>query len=165
MKWRVRPWLAGLLMCGAKLDLHGQLSRAPADSPGHRPHGWIAASPAARAELLRRVQALLPAHLMLPDARLDVLVEQALRAQVHQCLFHNSRARPMTLLTDYRCGPEQLPTRTVQILEEHPDEVWHLAWSHSGRYLASGSKDGTAIIWEVASLTGVSLRARWGGAG
>lgn len=40
----------------------------------------------------------------------------------------------------------------VQILEDHADEVWFLNFSHDGRYLASSSKDHTAIIWEVCLL-------------
>lgn len=39
-----------------------------------------------------------------------------------------------------------------QILEEHTDEVWFLQFSHDGKYLASSSKDQSAIIWEVSSL-------------
>lgn len=35
------------------------------------------------------------------------------------------------------------------MLEAHEDEVWFLQFSHNGRYLASSSKDCTAIIWEV----------------
>lgn len=41
----------------------------------------------------------------------------------------------------------------VQILEDHTDEVWFLNFSHDGRYLASSSKDHTAIIWEVCLLS------------
>lgn len=37
----------------------------------------------------------------------------------------------------------------AQVLEVHNDEVWFLQFSHDGRYLASSSKDCTAIIWEV----------------
>lgn len=37
----------------------------------------------------------------------------------------------------------------VQVLEAHGDEVWFLQFSHDGKYLASASKDCTAIIWEV----------------
>lgn len=33
---------------------------------------------------------------------------------------------------------------------EHEDEVWHLQFSHAGSLLASGTKDGTAVIWEMA---------------
>jgi hypothetical protein len=34
---------------------------------------------------------------------------------VDRCVFHNARARPLTLLSDYECGPEQLPTCTAQV--------------------------------------------------
>lgn len=36
---------------------------------------------------------------------------------------------------------------TTAILRAHTDEVWHAAWSHSDKYLASASKDKSAIIW------------------
>ena len=45
----------------------------------------------------------------------------------------------------------QIPTETHQILEQHTDEVWHVKFSHSGKLLASSSKDTTVIIWEVKS--------------
>jgi WD40 repeat protein len=38
----------------------------------------------------------------------------------------------------------------VQVLEAHEDEVWFLQFSHDGHYLASTSKDCTAIVWEVS---------------
>lgn len=47
----------------------------------------------------------------------------------------------------------------VQVLEVHDDEVWFLQFSHDGRYLASSSKDRTAIIWEVGWL--LYLDAVW----
>lgn len=43
---------------------------------------------------------------------------------------------------------------TTTILEGHKDEVWNIEWSHDGTYLASASKDKTAIIWKI----GVCLR-------
>jgi WD40 repeat protein len=44
------------------------------------------------------------------------------------------------------------------VLEAHEDEVWHLQFSHSGRYLATASKDGKTIVWEVAGLTELRVR-------
>eukprot|EP01137_Pigoraptor_chileana_P009996 Opistho-2@59041 len=44
-----------------------------------------------------------------------------------------------------------LPRRTVQTLAEHTDEVLHVAFSNGGRYIASCSKDRTAILWECYS--------------
>ena len=39
---------------------------------------------------------------------------------------------------------------SVQALEGHTDEVWHVQFSHQGDRLASASKDQTAIIWTIS---------------
>jgi eukaryotic-like serine/threonine-protein kinase len=36
----------------------------------------------------------------------------------------------------------------VRSLSGHTDSVWSLAWSHNGRYIASGSADATARVWD-----------------
>ncbi len=50
--------------------------------------------------------------------------------------------------------------RIAQVLQEHGDEVWHLAFSPDGAYLASGSKDGTACLWAVSPPGGSRLAHR-----
>lgn len=42
-----------------------------------------------------------------------------------------------------------MPSETTQILTEHRDEVWYCQFSNDGTHLATGSKDGTIIIWDV----------------
>jgi hypothetical protein len=42
---------------------------------------------------------------------------------------------------------KQLPTEPGQVLEEHSSEVWCIAFSPDGRWAASGSKDGSALLW------------------
>lgn len=144
-------------------------------------------------------QAVIPPDLLLPERRLEELVEQALSAQLAACTFHNAPGARPSLLADYSCGTEQIPTcttqvraglggpplharaeqplqralswvqagagasclhppcthfptrfiRCTQVLLDHADEVWHLAFSHSGTMLASCGKDHTALIWDV----------------
>jgi len=36
----------------------------------------------------------------------------------------------------------------VRSLTGHTDSIWSLAWSHNGRYIASGSADATARVWD-----------------
>lgn len=52
---------------------------------------------------------------MLPERRLEALVEQALWAQLSRCLYHNAPRALPSLLTDYSCGREQVPTVTTQV--------------------------------------------------
>lgn len=47
------------------------------------------------------------------------------------------------------CCREQFPCETLQVLNDHCDEVWYCRFSPDGRKLATGSKDTTVIIWDV----------------
>lgn len=118
--------------------------------------GWPGSDAGARASLLDRARDAAGPRLLLPRARLETLVEQALTRQVERCAFHNARHGAVSLYRDDACGPERLPTRLAQTLTAHRDEVWHVAFSPDGRRLASASKDGTAIVWDV--VDGAELR-------
>ena len=48
----------------------------------------------------------------------------------------------------YLCR-DQFPCQTVQVLNDHCDDVWFLRFSPDGTMLATGSKDGTLIVWDV----------------
>ncbi|KAI9114198.1 hypothetical protein K1719_014848 [Acacia pycnantha] len=113
-----------------------------------------------RSKLLEELQKLLPPTIMVPERRLEHLVEQALILQREVCQFHNSLDKEMSLYTDHHCGKDQIPSRTLQVLEGHDDEVWFVQFSHNGKYLASSSNDRSAIIWEVGSNGEFSLKHR-----
>ncbi|KAG8659882.1 WD repeat-containing protein 26 homolog [Manihot esculenta] len=116
-----------------------------------------------RSKLLEELQKLLPPTVIIPERRLEHLVEQALTLQRDACIFHNSMDREMSLYADHHCGRDQIPSQTLQILEAHTDEVWFLQFSHNGKYLASSSSDQSAIIWEVDINDGVTLKHRLSG--
>lgn len=44
---------------------------------------------------------------------------------------------------------EQFPSVTLQTLNDHCDEVWFCRFSPDGTKLATGSKDGSLIIWSI----------------
>ncbi|OUZ99243.1 WD40 repeat [Macleaya cordata] len=113
-----------------------------------------------RSKLLEELQKLLPPAVMIPERRLEHLVEQALNVQRGSCVFHNSLDSALSLFSDHQCGKDQIPSRTSQVLHEHSDEVWFLQFSHDGKYLASSSNDRSAIIWEVNDDGVVSLKHR-----
>ncbi|KAL2482195.1 transducin family protein/WD-40 repeat family protein [Forsythia ovata] len=116
-----------------------------------------------RKKLLEELKTLLPSTVMIPEKRLVRLVEQALDLQRDACRFHNSLVEEMSLLTDHQCGRDHIPSQTLQILEEHSNEVWFLQFSHNGEYLASSSSDCLVIIWEVKVDGRISLKHRLSG--
>lgn len=101
-----------------------------------------------RKNLLSEMEKLLPPPLTLPERRLEHLVEMAVSGQIDSCIYHNS-FDPVSLYDDHRCGRDQIPTETIQILTDHKNEVWFVQFSNNGEYLASSSSDCTAIIWKV----------------
>lgn len=88
---------------------------------------------------------------MIPQRRFSTLLSQARSHQLQRCLYHNSplSTETFSLYTDHQCDKTAFPRITTLILEGHTDEVWNIEWSHDGNYLASASKDKTAIIWKI----------------
>ena len=86
---------------------------------------------------------------MIPQRRFSTLLHQARVYQRQRCLYHNSslNSTPFSLYSDHQCNKSDFPRITTTILEVHKDEVWNIEWSHDGAYLASASKDKSAIIW------------------
>ncbi|RDB21395.1 WD repeat-containing protein 26 [Hypsizygus marmoreus] len=114
--------------------------------------GWDGASGASRRQLLANLQRYIPSSIMIPQRRFAALLQQARSYQQQRCVYHNSPSNSMvfSLYADHQCDKSAFPRITTTILEVHTDEVWNLEWSHDGFYLASTSKDKTAIIWRLA---------------
>ncbi|KAJ3502077.1 hypothetical protein NLJ89_g9048 [Agrocybe chaxingu] len=79
----------------------------------------------------------------------------------------SSRRQLLDTLHDYIPSAVMIPQRrsdfpkiTTTILEVHMDEIWNIEWSHDGAYLASASKDKTAIIWRRGDSEG-RVRDPW----
>ena len=110
-------------------------------------------TPSKQIELLGSLQKLVSPDVLLPPARLEHLVEQALCAQIERCQYHNTRAVKLSLMEDYSSGPDSLPTKVAQELSNHTDEVWVVQFSPDGQWLVSASKDGSAFLWDVRGPT------------
>lgn len=63
----------------------------------------------------------------------------------------------------YVCGwsvfvcRDNFPCQSSQVLTDHTDEVWFSRFSPDGTKLATGSKDGTLIIWTVDMVSAYVL--------
>ena len=75
---------------------------------------WQAAC-SAQARSFAHLQAVLPPDILLPSRRLQILVEQAMELQLMRCRYHNQPVPVFSLLSDYSCGPEQIPSVTTQV--------------------------------------------------
>ncbi|XKL61463.1 hypothetical protein PGB90_008520 [Kerria lacca] len=114
---------------------------------------WHGKGIASRSKLMEKLQKFLPPSIMLPPRRLYTLLSQAVELQKDKCPFHNTTIEEgiddFNLLVDHYCTKEQFPCETIQILNDHCDEVWFCRFSPDGLKLATGSKDTTILIWDV----------------
>lgn len=113
---------------------------------------WAGKGDLSRSQLVEKVRECLPPTIMMPPGRLHDLLSQAVEHQKNQCLYHNTLLdglNDVSLLEDHRCTTDQLPCETVQLLDDHSDEVWFCKFSPDGLKLATGSKDASVIVWDV----------------
>eukprot|EP00698_Gefionella_okellyi_P019170 TRINITY_DN5839_c0_g1_i1.p1 TRINITY_DN5839_c0_g1~~TRINITY_DN5839_c0_g1_i1.p1 ORF type:complete len:542 (-),score=107.05 TRINITY_DN5839_c0_g1_i1:118-1743(-) len=122
-----------------------------------RKANWSGVAGSSRVELLRSLQSLLSSSLVVPEGRLDELLNQALAYQCTQCAFHNSNDTTMSLFADHTCSPSDIPDICTQVLDAHSHEVWAVQFSHNGTMLASCGRDCNVIIWEVQGQQLVQL--------
>ncbi|PPQ72113.1 hypothetical protein CVT24_002424 [Panaeolus cyanescens] len=111
---------------------------------------WDGAAGTSRQRLLETLHNYIPSAVMIPQRRFATLLDQSRAYQRSQCIYHNTplEAEQFSLYSDHHCNAYDFPTVTTTILDEHKDEVWNMVWSHDGAYLASASKDRSAIIWQ-----------------
>lgn len=118
---------------------------------------WSGKGLNSRSLLTERLQSFLPPTVMLPPRRLLTLLNQAVELQKDKCPFHNTKIEnnldAVSLLIDHVCSREQFPSTTLQILTDHCDEVWFCRFSPDGTKLATGSKDGSLIVWDIDMVT------------
>nr|CAG8577112.1 13882_t:CDS:10 [Entrophospora candida] len=104
---------------------------------------WDGAKGTSRQKLLLELQRYISPSIMVPEHRLETLLEQSITLQRISCLYHNTD-QYISLYSDHAF--------TTHIFNRHTDEVWYVAFSNNGRFLASASRDKTAIIWSLETL-------------
>lgn len=80
--------------------------------PGEVDDGLVRDS---RRRLLAELVKLIPTPVVIPERRLEYLVESAVMNQIDTCLYHNSWGA-VSLYEDHRCGRDQIPSETEQVL-------------------------------------------------
>lgn len=74
-----------------------------------------AAGSESRSAIVEKLQKLFPAAIMIPEKRLEQLVEQALDVQRDACAYHNTLDSELSLYTDHHCGTDRIPSQTLQV--------------------------------------------------
>eukprot|EP01062_Namystynia_karyoxenos_P077283 TRINITY_DN7744_c0_g1_i1.p1 TRINITY_DN7744_c0_g1~~TRINITY_DN7744_c0_g1_i1.p1 ORF type:complete len:588 (+),score=213.70 TRINITY_DN7744_c0_g1_i1:215-1978(+) len=118
----------------------------------HRRAGWDGRAGASRANLLRTLHRHISSRLLLHEDRLCTLLQQAQAQQRERCLYLNSPPVFHTLLQDVSCDERDLPCHTQVVLRDHRDEVWHIAFSPDGRWLATAGSEGCCMLYDLAEL-------------
>eukprot|EP01016_Furgasonia_blochmanni_P001966 TRINITY_DN1077_c0_g1_i7.p1 TRINITY_DN1077_c0_g1~~TRINITY_DN1077_c0_g1_i7.p1 ORF type:complete len:683 (+),score=130.07 TRINITY_DN1077_c0_g1_i7:1-2049(+) len=127
--------LAGLILCRDAGELRKKMN-------------WEGTGPESRNKLIAQIQMECKPTEMLETKRLEKLLKQAVSFQVLNCQFHYDINPNFSLLEEHSCDAEEIPTRPLQILNEHVDEIWLLKFSPDGNYLASVAKNMMLIVWE-----------------
>lgn len=140
--------LASLLMC-TQSELETQL-RWPSDSRESRQH------------LLEDLTRSIAPSVMIRDHRLAELLDQVKKAQIVQCLYHNT-SEPPSLYSDHTCSQDDFPSETDMILDDHSGEVYCVAFSPDGTMLATAGEDRTCFIYDTKEFA-VKQRLRKHGA-
>ncbi|KAG1041392.1 hypothetical protein G6F25_004011 [Rhizopus arrhizus] len=114
---------------------------------------WDGTNGSSRELLLIELQNYIESSAMIPKHRLLSLINQAVEWQKRQCFYHNPRKEfEFSLFSDHVCDRDVLPLHTIEVLHGHIDEIWHVAYSNNGKYLASVSKDRSCIIWDMETF-------------
>ncbi|KAJ9085683.1 hypothetical protein DSO57_1011604 [Entomophthora muscae] len=133
-----RHFLSSLLVCSSVDEIKAKAN-------------WDGASGNSRQILLDELQKHVSPSVMLPRRRFRALLNQAMAYQRKECFYHNEPETVQSLFADHNCGRSKFPSTLAYVIEDHTDEVWHIAFSNSGRFLASASKDHTAKVWSIES--------------
>ncbi|MBA0716899.1 hypothetical protein Golax_004753 [Gossypium laxum] len=113
-------------------------------------------------KILEKLQKLLPAAIMIPEKRLEHLVERALDVQREACVFHNTSDSDLSLYSDHQCGKNQIPSQTLQVKDNgqvllkhtlcgHQKPVLIVSWSPDDSQILTCGQDEVIRRWDVSS--------------
>ena len=88
---------------------------------------------------------------MIPSHRLAVLFDRVQQSQIAACDFHDPMAK-LSLFSDHMCDSSRVPIQSVRRIRE-PGEIYHLAFSPDGEWLATCGSENTVMIYDTETFT------------
>ncbi|KAF1991176.1 WD40 repeat-like protein [Aulographum hederae CBS 113979] len=113
---------------------------------------WDGAGGASRSRLLSKLSKSISPRVMIPEHRLGSLLTEIKDTWINGCLYHNTADSP-SLYVDHVCDPSDVPLAYATELKFHVDEVWFLAWSPDGEWLATSGKDKRVLVYKKKGRT------------
>ena len=112
---------------------------------------WDGAEGTSRKKLLDELQSFISPQKMLESGRLETLLKQSLSYQINSCKFHdwNKKDYSYSLLEKHKWDKIPLPTKFLNSIQVHNDEIWYISISPDGTKLASAGKDKLINIWDL----------------
>ena len=144
----LRQELTPLAQDRAKLHALSSLVVSPSTDDLQLQTGWDGAGGTSRKALLREVSRSISPSVMIPEHRLASLFDDFRYNQIANCRWHNTLA-PKSLFVDHKCDQNSFPKHLIATFDGLVGEVWCIAYSHSGRYLAVCGKKGCVKIFDV----------------
>ena len=127
--------LSSLIVCQSAEDLRIQAR-------------WDGANGGSRDELLTAISRAISPSVMIPEHRLASLLDDFKHNQVANCRYHNSVA-PKSLFVDHTCEKDLFPRHEIASFDGLVGEIWCMAFSHNGKYLAVCGKKFHIAVFDV----------------
>lgn len=121
---------------------------------------WSGVEGDSRKVLLRQLSSFISPNSMIPESRLTTLLDRSRQIQVDECLYHTSSIPISFLIPDHKCPRSVFPLHTSHVLREQNDEVWHVQFSPSGRFLASTGASGLIVIYDARTMRVIHIMNR-----
>lgn len=112
---------------------------------------WDGAEGSSRKRLLDELQSYISPQKMLESGRLETLLKQSIAYQINSWKFHDWKQKDYSysFLEKHKCDKIPLPSKYLNSIQAHNDEIWYLSISPNGARLASAGRDKLINIWDL----------------
>lgn len=135
--------LSSLIVCHSADDLRMQAQ-------------WNGAHGGSRDDLLTVISRAISPSVMIPEHRLASLFDDFKHNQITNCRYHNSKAT-RSLFVDHTCERDLFPRHEIASFDGQVGEIWCVAFSHNGKFLAVCGKKPNITIFDAEQ----GLKRRW----
>uniref|UniRef100_A0A0N4ZIV4 LisH domain-containing protein n=1 Tax=Parastrongyloides trichosuri TaxID=131310 RepID=A0A0N4ZIV4_PARTI len=106
-----------------------------------------------RRELITDIQSILEPEFLLPSHRLDELLQQSMKTQLDECMYHvYDKTKPTisnSLIYNHKCNFDDFPGHMRTVLHHCYNEILAVVFSPCGKYLATTGRSRSSSIFTI----------------